>query len=326
MISAVIPALNEERALGQTIAALAATLAAAKLEPFEIVVVDDGSTDNTRSIALQAGARVVSHPHNLGYGRSLKDGIQAATYDTIVITDADGTYPVETIPELVSLYRRGFDMVVGQRHGPHYRQSSFKMPMRRLLRFLVEWTAARRVPDINSGLRIFSKSSVVQYFPHLCDTFSFTTSLTLSYMMTSRFVAYHKIDYYERIGTSKVRLLRDSLLTLQYIIEAIVYYNPLKIFLLFSLICALGGILLVVMAVSLQIVTLIWLGVGTSLVAIIVLCIGLLAVQLKQIMESPRRSPRSDDADVEVHPKAQHKPIERSLNTAHEGGVRSSRP
>ena len=180
---------------------------------------------------------MVRHPHNVGYGRSLKNGIAAAQYDMIAICDADGTYPAAAIPELVRLHREGFDMAVGRRQGPHYRESMLKMPMRALLRFLVEWTAGRHIPDINSGLRVFSRAAVMQYFAHLCDTFSFTTSLTLAYMMTGRFVAYAPIDYFERAGRSKVRLFRDALRTLQYIVEAILYYNPLKLFLLFSLIC-----------------------------------------------------------------------------------------
>ena len=185
MITVVIPALNEEGAIGQTVSAISDTLAQADLRPFEIVVIDDGSSDHTRREAEKAGARVIVHMHNLGYGRSIKDGILAASHDTIVIIDADGTYSIGSIPELVALYRSGFDMVVAERLGQHYRQSWLKMPMRRLLRFLVEWTTARPVPDANSGLRVFSKASVLRYFPHLCDTFSFTTSLTLSYMMNN---------------------------------------------------------------------------------------------------------------------------------------------
>ena len=198
MISVVIPALNEEIAIGATIAGVSEVLTAAKLVPFEIVVVDDGSSDQTGKIAAAAGAKVVRHPHNVGYGRSLKNGIAAAQYDMIAICDADGTYPASAIPELVRLHRDGFDMAVGQRQGPHYRESMLKMPMRALLRFLVEWTAGRHIPDINSGLRVFSRTAVTQYFSHLCDTFSFTTSMTLAYMMTGRFVAYTPIDYFER--------------------------------------------------------------------------------------------------------------------------------
>ena len=285
MISVVIPALNEERAIGATVTDIAGVLVAAKLVPFEIVVVDDGSTDGTAKAATEAGARIVRHPHNVGYGRSLKKGIEAATHDMIAICDADGTYPAAAIPDLVRLYKEDYDMVVGQRHGPHYRQSALKMPLRALLRFLVEWTAGRRIPDINSGLRVFSRAAVMKYFPHLCDTFSFTTSMTLAYMMTNRFVTYHQIDYFERTGRSKVRLFRDSLKTLQYVIEAIVYYNPLKIFLLFSLICIVIAAIMMVISLSFAIVTGIMLAVGTAMVAVIMFGIGMLAVLLKQIMD-----------------------------------------
>lgn len=285
MISIVIPALNEERAIGESVKNIASVLVAANLVPFEIVVVDDGSTDGTAEAAIEAGARIVRHPHNVGYGRSLKKGIEAAKYDMIAICDADGTYPSAAIPELVRLYNEGFDMVVGQRQGPYYRQSALKMPLRALLRFLVEWTAGRRIPDINSGLRVFSRAAAMKYFPHLCDTFSFTTSMTLAYMMTNRFVTYCKIDYFERTGRSKVRLFRDSLKTLQYVVEAIVYYNPLKIFLLFSMICLLVAAIMMLVALYFSIVTGIMLAVGIAMVALTILGLGMLAVLLKQIMD-----------------------------------------
>lgn len=255
MISIVIPALDEEIAIGATIAGVSEVLTAANLVPFEIVVVDDGSSDQTGKIAAGAGAKVIRHPHNVGYGRSLKHGIEAAQYDMIAICDADGTYPASAIPELVRLHREGFDMAVGRRQGPHYRQSMLKMPMRALLRFLVEWTAGRRIPDINSGLRVFSRAAVMQYFAHLCDTFSFTTLMTLAYMMTGRFVAYTPIDYFERAGRSKVRLFRDALRTLQYVVEAILYYNPLKLFLLFSLICLVAAAAMMAVSFYFKIVT-----------------------------------------------------------------------
>ncbi len=287
MISVVIPALNEEPAIGATVAELSRVLAEANLTPFEIVVVDDVSSDQTGKIAAAAGAKVVRHPHNVGYGRSLKNGIEAAQYGTIAICDADGTYPASAIPELVRLHREGFDMAVGQRQGPHYRQSMLKMPMRALLRFLVEWTAGCRIPDINSGLRVFSREAVMQYFPHLCDTFSFTTSMTLAYLMTGRFVAYTPIDYFERAGRSKVRLLRDALRTLQYIVESILYYNPLKIFLLFSLICLVAAALMMAVSFYFAIVSGVLLAVGIAMTSVIIFGIGMLAVLLKQIMDKP---------------------------------------
>lgn len=285
MISVVIPALNEQDAIGDTVQRVRSVLKKAALEPFDIVVVDDGSSDDTAALAKQAGARIVHHPHNVGYGKSLKDGISVARYDTIVIADADGTYPIEDIPKLVAEFNRGFDMVVGARTGEHYRESHIKSPLRWALNAIVEFTASRRIPDINSGLRVFSRTTVVRYMNHLCDTFSFTTSVTLAYMMTGRFVHYVPIEYYERKGHTKVRLVRDSIRTLQYIIEAATFYNPLKIFALFSGVCLTIAAISLIAALILQLTSLFMLGVGSILLAILMLGVGLLAVLLKKIMD-----------------------------------------
>jgi glycosyltransferase involved in cell wall biosynthesis len=290
MISVVIPAYNEQGQIAATVKTAASILEAAGLESFQIVVVDDGSTDATATQAGSTGATVVTHVHNLGYGRSLKDGISACKYDTVVITDADGTYPLTEIPKLLTEYRRGFDMVVGARTGDHYRESFIKAPMRQILKWLVEFTAGRAIPDINSGLRVFSRKAIMPYFGHLCDTFSFTTSVTLAYMMTGRTVAYVPIPYHERVGKSKVRLLRDSLRTLQYIVEAITYYNPLKIFIMCSLLSAALGLACVPFAILFHIATLFVFGAGSLLIAILIFALGLLAVLLKQIMDVSRHA------------------------------------
>lgn len=283
MISVVIPAYNECGAIADTVSKVRDVLEKAGLDG-EILVVDDGSGDDTCVLARQAGAKVVRHPHNVGYGRSLKSGIEASSNDTIVITDADGTYPIESIPDLVEHFNQGFDMVVGARTGMHYRGSSLKWPMRIFLRFLVEWTTGRSIPDINSGLRVFSRQTVMGYFSHLCDTFSFTTSMTLAYMMTGRFVAYMPISYAERIGKTHVRLWRDSLRTLQFIIQAITYYNPLKIFLLMSLTCVWISAFSVLIGLIFRLATGLMMGVASLVAAIILFGLGLLADLLRQIM------------------------------------------
>jgi glycosyltransferase involved in cell wall biosynthesis len=285
MISVVIPALDERDSIIDTVERVRSVLREAKLEPHEIIVVDDGSKDGTGELASRAGARVVRHPHNVGYGRSLKDGITAAQYDTIVITDADGSYPIEQIPHLVQLYQSGFDMVVGARTGERYRESLIKSPLRAILKKIVEFTASRSIADINSGLRVFGRSTCIRYFPHLSDVFSFTTSLTLAYMMNRKFVAYREIEYHERVGSSKVRLFRDSVRTMQYIIEAATYYNPLKMFALFSFFCLATAFASIVGGLIFQIASAFVLGVGAILLAVLVLAMGLLAVLLKQIMD-----------------------------------------
>src|SRR4051812_39482660 len=124
-VSIVIPAYNEGPAIGQTVATLLKTLASLD-RPTEVIIVDDGSTDETASAAKAAGVKVLQHPANSGYGRSLLTGIQAAAHDAIAIVDADGTYPIERLSDLLSLYDRGFNMVVGAREGQHYYTSPGK--------------------------------------------------------------------------------------------------------------------------------------------------------------------------------------------------------
>lgn len=281
MVSVVIPAYNESDAIREVVIRAHAVLAG---RDHEVVVVDDGSRDATAAVAQAAGARVIRHPHNLGYGAALKTGIKEARFDTIVIVDADGTYPLEQVPALIEDYASGYDMVVGARTGAAYRESAFKSPMRLVLKALVEFTAGRQIPDINSGLRVFSRSRVLPYSSHLCNSFSFTTSLTLAYMMTGRFVGYQPITYHRRIGQTKVRLLRDSLRTLQYIVQAILYYNPLKIFLLMC--AAVSGIAAGCLAAGawFRLPEVVYLGIGGVFVAILVFGLGLLADLLRQIM------------------------------------------
>jgi glycosyltransferase involved in cell wall biosynthesis len=250
-ISLIVPAFDEAAAIGPTLErafAVLRTLGPAS----EVVVVDDGSSDATGELAAKAGARVIRHAHNVGYGRSLKTGIDAAANDLVAIMDGDGTYPIETLPQLVAEMALGYDMVVAARTGAEYRGPGTKGPLRRILTFLVEFTTGRKVPDVNSGLRLFRRSTVRTYFGQLCDTFSFTTSLTIAYMMTGRFVRYVPVEYGVRTGRTKVRLLRDSLRTMQYIVQAIAYYNPIKLFLLLAivalLVTAVGAIVLAVPA------------------------------------------------------------------------------
>lgn len=288
MFSIIIPAYNEEDAIIPTIEHIKKTLKDLNIKEWELVIVDDGSEDRTSERLKESSEgflKVVRHPHNLGYGRSLKDGISAASFDTIVIIDCDLTYPFEKVGELLHLYNQGFDMVVGARTGKFYKESIIKSPLRKVLKFLVEFTAGRSIPDINSGFRVFSKQTAKKYFKHLCETFSFTTSITLAYMMTGKTVKYMDIPYHERKGKTKVRLFSDSLRTLQYIIQAITYYNPLKIFLLFAMVCFGCSILGFCTSAFLGLKSGFLLGIGGLLMCMVIMCFGLIADLLKQIMD-----------------------------------------
>ena len=232
MLSVIIPAKNEAAAIAPTIEAIRSGLSAASIQ-HEIIVVDDGSTDGTGGIAIRAGAAVIRHPTSGGYGRALKDGIKVAKYDLIGITDADGTYPNERMPELYKLVtEQGYDMAVGARTGSEYRGTFLKMPARRVFLWLSEYAAGRKIDDINSGLRVFRKEICLKYIHTISDGFSFTTTITLASMLNGYFVHYIPIEYFKRVGGSHVRYWRDTLRTAQIIVENILYYNPLKLFLL----------------------------------------------------------------------------------------------
>lgn len=284
MISVVIPAFNEASVIRRTLDEIRDVFAGGTFPGHEVIVVDDGSSDETGAVAEGAGARVLRHPQNMGYGRALKDGIRAAAHDTIVILDADGTYPAGEIPRLITEFNRGFDLVVGARTGAHYRGSWLKAPLRAILTLLVEFTVGSRVPDTNSGLRVFRRSTIMEYFPQLCATFSFTTSMTLAYMLTGRFVTYVPITYRERVGTTKVRLFRDALRTLQYIVQGIVYYNPVKMFLLLAVAALIAGLVSSALLAASASGGAIMMAAIAVLTALVIFSLGLVADLLRQIL------------------------------------------
>lgn len=236
-LSVLVPAYNEAASILQTVSSIHACLSDAGIT-HEILVINDGSQDNTSELAAQAGATVIDHPANAGYGHSLKTGLYHARYEWCAIIDADGTYPAGKLKEFVD-YIPHFDMVVGARLGQHYWGSASKRLGRLLLGSLVAYITGRHVPDINSGMRLFRKSIALAHIRRISSGFSFTTTLTLAMLMESHFVKYIPIEYYKRAGKSKVRILPDSLRMLQILSIATLYYNPLKLFLPIS-VAALG--------------------------------------------------------------------------------------
>lgn len=229
----VVPAYNEADSVRGVIDRIRSVMSAARMD-CEVVVVVDGATDKTAEQAMPVADQVIVHPINLGYGRSLKSGILAANSEMIAITDADGTYPVERIPEMLRRAER-FHMVVGARTGRFYQGNFVKRVGRIVFRQLSEFAAGQSIPDINSGLRVFRRSQIVPFFPIISAGFSFTTTSTLAYLLNDLLIDYIPIDYHKRSGHSKVHHLRDSLRALQIILEAILRCNPLKAFLLLAL-------------------------------------------------------------------------------------------
>jgi polyisoprenyl-phosphate glycosyltransferase len=229
-ISVLIPAFNEAPSVGAVVQRVRQVMDS-RGDDYEVLVIDDGSSDGTAAAAAAAGATVIAQPKNGGYGLALKTGLRKAQGDFVAIADADGSYPIDSLPALLDRVPR-FDMVVGARSGSQFRGSPFKWWGRCALHAMVHFVTGTRVPDVNSGMRVFRRDIAMRSINQIGNGFSFTTTLTLAMLLNSHFVEYVSIDYLKRAGASKVRIGRDTLRTLQILVMAIVAYNPIKMFLL----------------------------------------------------------------------------------------------
>jgi glycosyltransferase involved in cell wall biosynthesis len=234
-LSVVIPAYNESHGIGPVLDELAGILGQAGLD-HEILVVDDGSTDDTARVVEEKAAalpalKLVRHGRNRGYGASLKTGIRAAASEVVAITDADGTYPAEALP---GLYRRmvddGADMVVGSRTGENVHIPLVRRPAKAALRVLANYLSGHRIPDLNSGLRVFRRDPIIERFNLISDGFSFTTTVTLALLARGAAVVFLPIDYRRRTGSSKIRPIADTFNFTVLILRVSVYFEPLKVF------------------------------------------------------------------------------------------------
>lgn len=237
-VSIVIPAYNEELAVSQTIQEIQETFENTDIIP-EIIIVDDGSKDQTARKAKMAGARVIQHRSNRGYGASLKTGIIAASNDTIAITDADGTYPAQYLPEMLAELEHA-DMVVGSRTGADVNIPLVRKPAKWFLRVMANYVANTNIPDLNSGLRVFRRDVAMQYFAILSDQFSFTTTITLAVLCDKYAISYLPIDYRERKGKSKI-MPWDAGSFAVLIMRVAMLFRPLRVFLPIAIVCLVYG-------------------------------------------------------------------------------------
>ena len=246
-VTVIIPAYNEEAAVGRQVESVRSVLNSHKT-PHEIIVVDDGSEDRTAEIAVAAQARVLRHPVNRGYGAAIKTGMIAARNEIIVITDADGTYPADEIPNLVAKLETA-DMVVGSRTGNEVHIPFMRRPAKILLGWLAACIAGQPIPDLNSGLRTFRRECVRQYFPILSNRFSFTTTGTLALLADDYLVVYHPINYYRRVGRSKITPRHFMDFTI-LVLRMAMLFQPLKVFAPLSFLFGVLGIFKVVYDVA----------------------------------------------------------------------------
>lgn len=239
-ISIVIPAFNEEEAIGRDIDAIKETMDKTDYK-YEILVVDDGSSDKTADIVEEKGIRIIKHKINKGSGAARKTGIRAATGDIIVMTDADGTYPNHLIPRLLEFIPE-YDQVIGARTEEKGTHRFLRTPAKYIIRKIGEFLVNKEIPDLNSGLRVFKKDIVSKYLYLIPDGFSCVSSITLIFLTNGYAVKFVPIEYYSRIGESKFHPIKDTYNYLITVIRIITYFNPIKFFTTLSILLLILGV------------------------------------------------------------------------------------
>ena len=234
-VSVVLPCYDEE---GHVLAEVERIVSALETTSWtwEVVCVDDGSTDRTRELlagAAQADERVrlLALPRNAGSGTARRVGTQHARGEVVVWTDADMSYPNELIPSLVEMLREDplTDQVVGARTSEQGTHRFARVPAKWAVRKLAEVLTETRIPDLNSGLRAFRREVSLPYLRLLPAGFSCVTTLTVSFLANHHPVRYVPVPYARRAGRSKFHWRRDVYLYLLQVLRMVMYFNPLKV-------------------------------------------------------------------------------------------------
>ena len=233
-VSIVVPAFNESESIAEVVGILRAAAAWR-----EIIVVDDGSTDDTGERAAAAGATVVRHAYNIGNGAAVKSGIRRASGDYVLIVDADGQHPPEDALRLVA--RLGdYDLVVGARAGETQATQARRVGNDALNR-LATYLTGREIPDLTSGFRGARASGLREFLHLLPNGFSTPTTTTLAFIKGGYSVAFEPIHARQRTGQSKIRLARDGAKFLMIIFKIVTLFSPMRIFAPLSLASFLLG-------------------------------------------------------------------------------------
>ncbi len=227
-ISVILPAKDEAANLRVLLPRLKDVLSRLGRES-EVVVVDDGSTDDTRQVCEANGVTVVSHPYPSGNGAAVKSGARAARGATLVFMDADGQHEPELIPVLLAKLEEGYEMVVGARAGSGH-AGAHRLAANVLYNRLATWMVNRPVLDLTSGLRAVRAEKFRRFLYLLPNGFSYPTTITMSFFRSGYPVAYVPVEVKQRSGRSHIRLARDGVRFLVIIFKIGTLYSPLKLF------------------------------------------------------------------------------------------------
>jgi glycosyltransferase involved in cell wall biosynthesis len=231
----ILPVHNEASFLPKLLDALQATLAGIGDWSFEIICVDDGSTDGTGEVLRErTGITVLSHSLNRGYGAALKSALAYSNQEWALIMDADGSYPVESIPQFLEDLVPGTAMVVGERQGIATQENFPRRTARRMLRHFVHFLTSIQVTDLNSGMRLFRRELYREFLPLFPEGFSFTSTLTVGCLFRGYPIRFLPIPYGKREGRSHIRPVPDFFRFALLLTRVGIYFEPLRVFLGFA--------------------------------------------------------------------------------------------
>ncbi len=232
--SVIVPAFNEGPAIAAVVGALKAGA-----DWHEVIVVDDGSADDTGARAAEAGAIVVRHPYNKGNGAAVKSGLRRATGEHILIVDGDGQHRPADAARLVS--RLGdYDMVVGARSAAT-QATAARRAGNSLLNWLASYLAERHIPDLTSGFRAAKRACMLEFIHLLPNGFSTPTTTTMAFLKAGYSVGFEPIDAEQRTGKSKIKLARDGAKFFLILLKIITIFSPLRVFVPVSALTFLAG-------------------------------------------------------------------------------------
>lgn len=273
-VSVIVPAYNEAEGIGELVARIRAIGPA-----FEIIVVDDGSSDATAERAGAAGAKVVVHAYNVGNGAAIKSGVRAASGDIVVFLDGDGQHPPEEIPRLVAEIG-AYDMVVGARTSAS-RTSRFRNVGNWALCRLAEWISGHDIADLTSGFRAIRREPLLRFVHLFPNRYSYPTTITLAMFCSGYFIKYVPIDSITRrtSGTSNIRPFSDFFRFVNIMLRIVMLFSPQRIFgILGAIVMAVGALvsmLQLTLTGGIQAT-----GVILLVSSIFIICFGLLAEQI----------------------------------------------
>lgn len=235
-LSVLLPAFNEEDAIERVLAEIVDTLADEPLR-YEILVVDDASNDATAERAERFAAecracavRVIRCAENRGAGAARKVGVRQAQGEIVVMLDADGSYPAESIPALLRWFP-AYDQVNGARTSEQGTLPWLRKPAKWFIRQLASYLTGHKIPDLNTGLKAFKREAMLPWLWVVPDGFSCVTTMTLAFLTNGYAVKYVPTEYRPRIGRSKFHPVKDTLAYLSTVLRMVLYFRPLKVFL-----------------------------------------------------------------------------------------------